>query len=107
MAGTLIASSLFLLLGLAPLQGLLPIIGRKRFGADTVYATSMIVFALGGLFGAIFAIRFRPKHTGSFSWLFSLYFLSVPLALLTSAPARAIYVAYLFGGFSWEPFTVY
>ncbi len=44
---------------------------------------------------------------GSFSWLISLAYLGIPLALLVGTPSWVLFVAYAVGGFSWEPFAVY
>jgi predicted MFS family arabinose efflux permease len=106
-AGTLVASSLLLLVLVAPLNVLLPIIGRAEFGTDSVFAISQVCFALGGVGGALFAMAYHPRHVGSFSWLISLAYLGIPVALLLGAPPWALYAAYAIGGFSWEPFTVY
>jgi DHA3 family tetracycline resistance protein-like MFS transporter len=106
-AGTLIAASLLLLMAVAPLTVLLPIIGREDYGTDSVFAISQVCFSLGGLAGALFAMTYRPRHVGSFSWLISLAYLGVPLSLLLGSPPWVLYVAYAIGGFSWEPFAVY
>ena len=106
-AGTLLAASLLLLLAVAPLTVLLPIIGREQYGTDTVFAVSQVCFSLGGLVGALFAMTYRPRFVGSFSWLISLAYLGIPLALLLGTPSWVLFVAYAVGGFSWEPFAVY
>ena len=106
-AGTLLAASLLLLLAVAPLTVLLPIIGREEYGTDTVFAVSQVCFSLGGLVGALFAMTYRPRFVGSFSWLISLAYLGIPLALLLGTPSWVLFVAYAVGGFSWEPFAVY
>ena len=106
-AGTLLAASLLLLLAVAPLTVLLPIIGREEYGTDTVFAISQVCFSLGGLAGALFAMAYRPRFVGSFSWLISLAYLGIPLALLLGTPSWVLFVAYAIGGFSWEPFAVY
>jgi MFS family permease len=106
-AGTLVAASLILLLAVAPLTVLLPIIGREEYGTDSVFAISQVCFSLGGLAGALFAMTYRPRHVGSFSWLISLAYAGIPLSLLLGSPPWVLYVAYAIGGFSWEPFAVY
>lgn len=106
-AGTLLAASLLLLLAVAPLTVLLPIIGREEYGTDTVFAVSQVCFSLGGLAGAFFAMAYRPRNPGSFSWLISLAYLGIPLALLLGTPSWVLFAAYAVGGFSWEPFAVY
>jgi DHA3 family tetracycline resistance protein-like MFS transporter len=106
-AGTLVSASLLLLLAVAPMTVLLPIIGRRDFGTDTVFAVSQVAFSVGGFLGALFAMAHRPRHPGSFSWLISLAYVGVPICLLVGAPPAVLYVAYAVGGFSWEPFAVY
>lgn len=106
-AGTLAAASLLLLLAVAPMTVLLPIIGRREFGTDAVFAISQVCFSIGGLLGALFAMAYRPRHVGTFAWLISLAYLGIPLALLAGAPPAILYLAYAIGGFSWEPFAVY
>ena len=41
---------------------LLPIIGRRVFGSDTVFITSLALVSAGGLVGAIVALRWRPTY---------------------------------------------
>ncbi len=106
-AGTVIASSLLLMLSVAPTTVLLPIIGRREYGTDSVFAISEIAFSLGGLLGAVFAMIYRSKHPGWFSWIISLAYLGIPIALLVGTPPWLLYLAYAVGGFSWEPFAVY
>lgn len=106
-AGTLVAASLLLMLAVAPTTVLLPVIGRREFGSDAVFALAQVAFSLGGLVGALVAMAYRPRHVGSFGWLISLLYLAVPVALLAGAPPPVIYAAFAVGGFSWEPFAVY
>ena len=63
-AGTLVAASLLLLLAVAPMTVLLPVIGRREFGTDAVFAVSQVCFAIGGLLGALFAMVHRPGTWG-------------------------------------------
>ena len=39
--------------------------------------------------------------------MISLAYVGIPVALLTGAPPAVLYLAYVIGGFSWEPFAVY
>jgi DHA3 family tetracycline resistance protein-like MFS transporter len=105
--GTLVSSSLILLLAVAPVTVLLPIIGRREYGSDSVFAVSEISLAAGALLGAFFAMVYRPRHVGRFAWLISLAYVGVPLSLLLGGQPWVIYVAFAIGGFSWEPFAVY
>lgn len=105
--GTLIGGALLLMAVVAPENVLLPIIGRREFGTDAVFAASMALFSLGGVFGALLAIRWRPRQPGKVAWLLGLSFALVPLALVYSKSPWPILAAYLITGICWEPFAVW
>lgn len=104
---TILAATALLMGVVAPENVLLPIIGRERFGTDSVYAWSLAAFGVGGVVGALFAMRYRPRRPGRLSWLLGLVWLTVPAALIAPVPAWALFVAYALAGAAWEPFGVY
>lgn len=104
---TLLGASVLLMAVIAPENVLLPIIGRREFGTDAVYATALAVFSLGGVVGALIAMRVRPRHPGRVAWLWGLVWVSIPLALLFPVSPWLIYAAYAASGAAWEPFAVY
>jgi DHA3 family tetracycline resistance protein-like MFS transporter len=105
--GTLVGGALLLMAVIAPENVLLPIIGRREFGTDAVFAASMALFSLGGVFGALLAIRWRPRRPGKVAWLLGLSFALVPLTLVYSHSPWPILAAYLVTGACWEPFAVW
>jgi MFS family permease len=107
MLGTLIAASALLLLSVAPESVLLPVIGRREFGTDLVYAWAIAAFSFGGVIGAILAIRFKPRRPGLVSWLGGLPFVLVLLTLAFPVAPWPILLAYFVSGIGWEPFAVY
>jgi MFS family permease len=107
MLATLIAASALLLLSVAPESVLLPVIGRREFGTDLVYAWAIAVFSLGGVIGALLAVRFKPSRPGLVSWLGGLPFALVLLTLAFPVAPWPILLAYFLSGIGWEPFSVY
>jgi len=105
--GTLIAAALLLMTVIAPENVLLPVIARREFGTDAVYAGSLAAFSLGGVAGAFLAIRWRPTHPGQVAWLLGLSFGLIPLALMFAVSPWPIIAAYLVTGACWEPFAVW
>ena len=105
--GTLIAAALLLMTVIAPENVLLPVIARREFGTDAVYAGSLAAFSLGGVAGAFLAIRWRPQHPGQVAWLLGLSFGLIPLTLMFAVSPWPIIAAYLVTGACWEPFAVW
>jgi predicted MFS family arabinose efflux permease len=103
----IVTATLLLFLVIAPETVLLPVIGRERFGGNAVYATSLALFAAGGVIGALIAMRWRPKQPGLKVWLIGLSFILIDFSLAFSHTAWVIPVTYLITGMCWEPFNVF
>jgi DHA3 family tetracycline resistance protein-like MFS transporter len=103
----LMLASAFLMVVLAPATVLLPVIGRREFGHDTVYATSLALFAAGGVVGALVAIRLKPRRPGLVGAIGWLPFTAVPLVLAYPEAPWLFYVAYFVAGAGFEPFNIY
>jgi DHA3 family tetracycline resistance protein-like MFS transporter len=106
-AAILILASLTLMLVLGPETVLLPVIGRREFGHDTVYAASLALFAAGGVVGAIVALRWRPRRPGLVGALGWLPFTAVLFVLAFPFAPWMFYVAYFVAGAGFEPFNIY
>lgn len=103
----LLLASAFLMVVLAPTTVLLPVIGRHQFGTDTVYATSLALFAAGGVVGALFAITLKPRRPGLVGAIGWVPFTAVPLVLAFPCAPWLFYVAYFVAGAGFEPFNIY
>ena len=104
---TIFAGAAFLMLVVSPENVLLPIIGRREFGGDAVYAWSLALFSLGGVLGAVVAVRIRTTHPGRAGWLLGLLFAPVLVALAFPSSAGLILALYFVAGAGWEPFNIY
>lgn len=86
----LVATSLALLLALAPYMTLGPTIAEDRYDSTGVFGALAVALGIGTLLGSLAALRFRPRHPIRFAmawgalWppVFVLFALGPPLALL-------------------------
>ncbi len=106
--GAMIAmASVQLMVLLAAENVLLPIITRREFGTNTVFALSAAAFSFGGIISAIICVRLKVKHQGQFSVLVWCLLIIAPLSLAFPVNEYAVVIAYLLAGFSvgpWEAF---
>jgi len=105
--GILVWASLLLLLVLAPTIVLLPVVGREEFGTDAVFASALAMMSLGGVAGALIAMRWRPRQPGLASISLTWLFLLVIGVLAFPVSVGAILVAYFLAGIALEPFAVF
>src|SRR6478752_4650303 len=103
----ILGATLFLMLVVAPENVLLPVIGRREFGSDTVYAASLALFSLGGVVGAVLAVKLKPKKPGRLGLLLTLLLVPMLVALAFPISRWLIFVTYFIGGIGIEPFNVY
>jgi predicted MFS family arabinose efflux permease len=86
----LVATSLALLLALAPYMTLGPTIAEDRYSSTGVFGALAVALGIGTLLGSLAALRLRPRHPIRFAmawgalWppVFVLFALGPPLALL-------------------------
>jgi MFS family permease len=86
----IVATSLALLLALAPYMTLGPTIAEDRYGSTGVYGALAVALGVGTLLGSVVALRLRPRHPIRFAmgwgavWppVFVLFALGLPLVLL-------------------------
>lgn len=100
-------AALQLMLAVAPAVVLLPIIGRREFGGDAVYGTALSLFSLGGVIGAMTAMRVRPRHPGLVGVVGLLPYALVPVSLLTPFAPWWVFACHFTAGLFLEPFIVY
>jgi MFS family permease len=88
---------------------LLPVITRREFNTDTVFALSAAAFSLGGMISAIVAIKLNPKRPGFVAiWLWALFAIA-PLVLAFPINETVVIVGYFIAGLSiggWEAYWV-
>ena len=88
---------------------LLPIVSRREFGTDSVFALSAAAFSLGGMISAIVAIKLRPKRPGFVAiWLWALFAIA-PLVLAFPINEYIVIGGYFIAGLSiggWEAYWV-
>ncbi len=106
-AAVIAMASVQLMVLLGAEQVLLPIISRREFGTDTVFAASAALFSVGAVISALLAIRFQAKHPGLVS--ISVWGLLVVATLVLAFPISPTFVmvGYLIAGFSVGPWDAY
>jgi MFS family permease len=102
----LAAAAVQLMVAIAPTVVLLPVISRREFGTDAVYGTALALMSAGGLFGALFAMRFRFRHQGLVALVGLMAYALVPLALVYPVNRWWLFAAYFVAGFGVEPFII-
>lgn len=88
---------------------LLPVITRREFETDQVFAISAAVFSLGGMISAIVAVKLKPKKPGLVSISLWGLFAFAPLVLAFPINPAVIVIGYFIAGLSiggWEAYWV-
>lgn len=100
-------AALQLMAVVAPCVVLLPIIARRELGGDAMYGAALSVGSVGGLIGALVAMRTRPKHPGLVSCVSLLLWAMTPVVLLTPFARWWVLLGYFIAGLGIEPFIVH
>jgi DHA3 family tetracycline resistance protein-like MFS transporter len=106
-SAVLAVAGLQLMAVVAPCVVLLPIIARRELGGDAVFGAALSIGAVGGLIGALVAMRMRPKHPGLVSCLSLLLWGMTPVVLLTPFATWWVFFGYFVAGLGIEPFIVH
>lgn len=106
-AACIAMSTLQLMVVMASENVLLPIITRREFHTDTVFATAAAMFSLGGAISAIIAMRYRARHPGLIAVVIWGFFAFAPLVLAFPSSKTMIIVGYLIAGVSIGPWEAY
>ena len=88
---------------------LLPVISRREFGTDSVFATSAAMFSLGGVISAIIAIKLKTTKPGLVAISLWSLFGMAPLVLAFPINPTFVVIGYFIAGLSiggWEAFWV-
>jgi MFS family permease len=86
---------------------LLPVITRREFHTNTVFALSAAAMSFGGVFTAVLGARYRAKKAGLVSILSWMFFAAAPLALAFPFAPWFVILCYFIAGLANEPFGVY
>ena len=100
-------AALQLMAVVAPCVVLLPIIARRDLGGDAMYGAALSVGSIGGLIGALVAMRTRPRHPGLVSCVGLLLWAMTPVVLLTPFARWWVLLGYFVAGLGIEPFIVH
>jgi len=104
----LIATTSFQLMFIVGVESvLLPVITRREFETNNVFAVSASVFSLGAIVGALVSLRLKIKHQGQFCILVFALLATTTLALAFPFSPYIIIGAYFLAGLSvgpWEAF---
>ena len=88
---------------------LLPVITRREFGTDSVFAISAAAFSLGGVISAVVAIKIKTTKPGLVAISMWSLFAFAPLALAFPISPEFVILGYFIAGLSiggWEAYWV-
>lgn len=106
-AACIAMSAVQLMVVLASENVLLPVITRREFHTNTVFATAAAMFSIGGSVSALIAMRIRAKHPGLVAVVIWGFFAVAPLVLAFPSSKWVIIVGYLIAGISIGPWEAY
>lgn len=106
-AALIAMASVQLMVVLAAETVLLPVITRREFHTNTVFALSAAAFSVGGVISALLCVRFKVKHQGNFAVVIWGILFVAPLALAFPISESVVVLAYLIAGFSVGPWEAY
>lgn len=106
-AACIAMSTLQMMVVLASENVLLPVITRREFHTNTVFATAAAMFSIGGSVSALIAMRYKAKHPGLIAVVIWGLFAFAPLVLAFPSSRTVIIVGYLIAGISIGPWEAY
>lgn len=106
-AAVLVMATLQLMLSVAPMIVLQPFIARERLGGDAAYGALLVLFAAGGLAGALPAAFFKPRLPGLWAMLGLMPHVVFLLGLAYSHSFAVVAVLAFVCGFGLEPFQIW
>lgn len=100
-------SSLQMMVVLASENVLLPVITRREFHTNAVFATAAAMFSIGTSVSALLAMRYRAKHPGLLAVAVWSLFAFAPLVLAFPESKTFVIAGYLIAGISLGPWEAY
>lgn len=106
-AASILMATFQLLVSIASQSVLLPIVTRREFHTNTVFALSEAAFAIGAVISSLYFLKFKVKHPGLVSILIWCLFGAANLAL--AFPINEVFVVGMFiiAGISVGPWEAY
>ena len=109
LAASIFMASFQLMVIVAAETVLLPVITRREFDTNNVFAISAAAFSLGGMISAIAAVKFKTKSPGLVAISMWSLFAFAPLVLAFPISPTFVIVGYFIAGLSiggWEAYWV-
>ncbi len=106
-AACIAMSTLQLMVVLASENVLLPVITRREFHTNTVFAVAAAMFSIGGSISALIAMRYKAKHPGLIAVVIWGFFAFAPLVLAFPESKTFVIIGYLIAGISIGPWEAY
>ena len=106
-AACIAMSTLQLMVVLASENVLLPVITRREFHTNTVFAVAAAMFSIGGSISALITMRYKAKHPGLIAVVIWALFAFAPLVLAFPESKAFIIVGYFIAGISIGPWEAY
>jgi len=109
LAASIFMASFQLMVIVAAETVLLPVITRREFDTNTVFAISAAMFSLGGAISAIAAVKYKTKNPGLVAISMWSLFAFAPLVLAFPISPTVVVVGYFIAGLSiggWEAYWV-
>jgi MFS family permease len=109
LAASIFMASFQLMVIVAAETVLLPVITRREFDTNNVFAISAAAFSLGGMISAIAAVKFKTKSPGLVAISMWSLFAFAPLVLAFPISPTFVVVGYFIAGLSiggWEAYWV-
>ncbi len=86
---------------------LLPVVTRREFHGNGVFAASTALFSFGGVITAVVAAKYKSNKPGLLSIVSWMFFAAAPLGLAFPIAPWFVIGCYFIAGMSTEPFGVY
>jgi MFS family permease len=109
LAASIFMASFQLMVIIAAETVLLPVITRREFDTNNVFAISAAMFSLGGMISAIAAMKYKTKNPGLVAISMWSLFAFAPLVLAFPISPTVVIIGYFIAGLSiggWEAYWV-
>jgi MFS family permease len=106
-AACLLGVSIPLMLIIGVESVFLPIISRREFGSDRVFAISLIAFSIGATITAIIGSKYKTNRPGLISNLSWMFFIAIPISMAFPFAPWFVILCYFIAGAATEPYGIH